>query len=106
MLNINLEFHEAICMSSRNSLLLQFMRQIHSWVRRFSDTTLSQPGRAAAASAEHDALLDAISRRDSAESERLARLHMERAMQVRVAMLQDSPHRPSLGGRHRMTTVR
>jgi DNA-binding GntR family transcriptional regulator len=106
VLNLNIEFHEVICVASRNSLLLQFLRQIHSWVRRFSDTTLSQPGRAAAASTEHEALLDAIGRRDSVEAERLARQHMEHAMQVRVGMLQDSVHRPALGARPRATMTR
>lgn len=106
MLNLNLEFHETICLASRNSLLLQYMRQIHSWVRRFTDTTLSQPGRAALATAEHAALIEAIASRNSEEAELLARLHMEHAMQVRVAMLQKSPEPPSLAGHHRMPTAR
>jgi DNA-binding GntR family transcriptional regulator len=88
MLNLNIEFHEAICHASRNSLLLQFMRQIHDWVRRFSDTTFSYPGRSTSAIEEHETLLAALDRRDPEEAERCARSHMERAMQVRVAMLQ------------------
>ena len=93
MLNLNIEFHEAICRASRNSLLLQFMRQIHDWVRRFSDTTFSYPGRSTTAIEEHETLLTALERRDPDEAERCARLHMERAMQVRVAMLQARNHR-------------
>jgi DNA-binding GntR family transcriptional regulator len=91
MLNLNIEFHEAICRASRNTLLLQFVRNIHDWVRRFSQTTFSYPGRAATAVAEHSALLEALSRRDSIEAERIAQAHMERAMQVRVSMLQADP---------------
>jgi DNA-binding GntR family transcriptional regulator len=93
MLNLNIEFHETVCRASRNSLLLQFMRQIHDWVRRFSDTTFSYPGRSSTAVAEHEALLDALERRDPDEAERVARAHMERAKQVRVAMLQDGSQR-------------
>jgi DNA-binding GntR family transcriptional regulator len=93
MLNLNIDFHEAICRASRNSLLLQFMRQIHDWVRRFPDTTFSYPGRSATAIEEHEALLRALERRDPEEAERCARSHMERAMQVRVAMLQAGNHR-------------
>jgi DNA-binding GntR family transcriptional regulator len=92
MLELNIDFHEAICRASRNSLLLQFVRQIHDWVRRFSDTTFSYPGRASTAIAEHEALLGALERRDPEEAERVARAHMERAMQVRVAMLQSGRH--------------
>lgn len=93
MLSLNIDFHEGICRASRNSLLLQFMRQIHDWVRRFTETTFAYPGRAASSLDEHDALLDALEQRDSEAAERLARSHMERAMQVRVAMLQAEGHR-------------
>jgi DNA-binding GntR family transcriptional regulator len=93
MLNLNIDLHEGICRAGRNSLLLQFMRQIHDWVRRFPDTTFSYPGRSATAVAEHEALLDALERHDPEEAERVARAHMERAMQVRVAMLQSGNHR-------------
>jgi DNA-binding GntR family transcriptional regulator len=89
MLDLNIQFHESICRASRNSVVMQFVRQIHDWVRRFPDTTFSYGGRATTAMAEHDQLVDAIERRDPDESERLAREHMERALHVRVAMLQD-----------------
>jgi DNA-binding GntR family transcriptional regulator len=91
MLELNIEFHEAVCRAGRNALLLQFMRQIHDWVRRFPQSTLSVKGRAAAANDEHDALIAALEARDAEKSERLARQHMERALQVRIAMLQDGP---------------
>ncbi len=88
MVELNLEFHEAVGRASRNSLLLQFIRQIHDWARRFRDTTLSYPGRADEAAKEHDALLAALTQRDPEEAERIARAHMARATQVRVAMQQ------------------
>ena len=90
MLELNIEFHEAIARASRNGLLLQFMRQIHDWVRRFPDTTFSYRGRAAEAAREHDALLEALARRDPDGAERIARQHMARARQVRMAMIQSS----------------
>lgn len=90
MVELNLEFHEAIGRASRNGLLLQFMRQIHDWARRFSDTTMAHPGRAAEATKEHEALLEALTRRDPDEAERIARAHMARAAQVRVAMLHEA----------------
>jgi DNA-binding GntR family transcriptional regulator len=93
MLNLNIDFHEGIGHASRNSLLLQFMRQIHDWVRRFPDTTFAYPGRSSIAVAEHEALLDALEQRNPEAAESIARAHMEHAMQVRVAMLQSGKHR-------------
>lgn len=90
MVELNIEFHEAIARASRNGLLLQFMRQIHDWVRRFSDTTFSYGKRTAEAAKEHEALLDALARRDQVAAERIARAHMARATEVRIAMLQNA----------------
>jgi DNA-binding GntR family transcriptional regulator len=89
MLELNMAFHEAICKAGRNALLLDFMRQIHDWVRRFPESTLSVKGRASAANDEHDALIDALEERNADKAESLARQHMERALQVRIAMLQE-----------------
>jgi DNA-binding GntR family transcriptional regulator len=91
MIDLNLEFHEAVCSASRNALLLQFVRQIHDWARRFTHSTFSHPGRATAANDEHDELIAALAEGDSERAERVARKHMERALQIRVAMLQRTP---------------
>jgi len=88
MIELNIEFHEAICAASRNSLLQEFMRRIHEWVRRFPDTTMSLEGRGMEAVAEHVALLEAIRARDPESAERIARDHMHRAQQLRVKMIQ------------------
>jgi DNA-binding GntR family transcriptional regulator len=88
MIEVNIEFHELVCQASRNSLLLEFVKQIHEWVRRFPDTTMSEPGRGLEAVAEHEALLKALGERDPDTAERIARDHMGRARQLRVHMLQ------------------
>ena len=88
MIQLNIEFHEAICQAGRNSLLQEFMRRIHEWVRRFEDTTMSVPGRGLAAVGEHEALIEAIRQRDPDKAERIAREHMSRARQIRISMLQ------------------
>lgn len=90
MIQLNIEFHEAICQASRNSLLQEFMRRIHEWVRRFDDTTMSFPGRGLEAVAEHEALIDAIRARDPDAAERIARDHMTRARQIRISMTQSA----------------
>jgi DNA-binding GntR family transcriptional regulator len=100
MIHLNIEFHEAICRAGRNSLLQDFMRRIHEWVRRFEDTTMSLPGRGLDAVGEHDALIEAIRRRDPDGAERIAREHMSRARQLRVSMIHQTesviPERPLL----------
>src|SRR6185312_12400137 len=83
MIGLNIEFHEAICLAGRNSLLLEFLRRIHEWVRRFQDTTMSAPRRGLQAVAEHEALIEALRRRDAESAERLAREHMSRARRIR-----------------------
>jgi DNA-binding GntR family transcriptional regulator len=91
MADLNIQLHEAICEAAHNGMLLQFMRQIHDWVRRFgeADTTFSQPGRAHEAVAEHETMFDAIDRGDGELAGRLAREHMNRAREVRISMLRE-----------------
>jgi DNA-binding GntR family transcriptional regulator len=90
MIELNIEFHEAICAASRNSLLHEFVRRIHEWVRRFPDTTMSLQGRGLEAVGEHEALIDALSARDPDKAERIARAHMHRAQQLRIKMIQNA----------------
>jgi DNA-binding GntR family transcriptional regulator len=88
MIQLNIEFHEAISSASRNTLLHEFMQRIHAWVRRFENTTMSYSGRGMEAVAEHDTLIDALRARNPDEAERIARQHMSRARQIRIAMTQ------------------
>ena len=91
MAELNIELHEAVCEAAHNSMLLIFMRQIHDWVRRFGsgDTTFSHPGRADTATAEHERVLDAIEAGNGELAGQLAREHMNRAREVRIAMLRE-----------------
>jgi DNA-binding GntR family transcriptional regulator len=88
MTELNIEFHEAICRASRNSLLQEFMQRIHAWVRRFENTTMSYGSRGLEAVAEHETLIDALRSRNPEDAERIARQHMRRALQIRIAMMQ------------------
>lgn len=86
----NLRFHSAIAAACGNRLLQHFVEEIHNWVRRIGSTTLSSPGRASVAIAEHAAIIDAIEHRDSSRAEGLAREHMVAAEKIRIAMLVDA----------------
>jgi DNA-binding GntR family transcriptional regulator len=91
MAELNIELHEALCDAAHNGMLLLFMRQIHDWVRRFgeADTTFSRPGRAGEAIVEHDQIIDAIEAGDAERAGSLAREHMNRAREARIAMLRE-----------------
>jgi DNA-binding GntR family transcriptional regulator len=91
MIQLNIEFHEAICRAGRNSLLQEFMERIHAWVRRFENTTMAYAGRGLEAVGEHDALIDALRARNPEDAERIARQHMSRARQIRIEMMQTPP---------------
>jgi DNA-binding GntR family transcriptional regulator len=91
MAELNIELHEAVCDAAHNGMLLHFMQQIHDWVRRFGsgDTTFSHPGRAVDATTEHERVLDAIEAGNGVLAGQLAREHMNRAREVRIAMLRE-----------------
>ncbi len=83
----NVEFHAAVARASRNEMLVQFLEQIHNWVRRIPSTTLSEPGRAQVAVRQHAELISAIRERDPNRAEENARQHMRDAETIRLAML-------------------
>jgi DNA-binding GntR family transcriptional regulator len=88
---LNMQFHEGLSEAAHNTMLLHVTRQVHDWVRLFGATTLGAPGRAAAALAEHVAILDAIEAAQADLAEQRARQHMLRAHEVRQAMLREAP---------------
>jgi DNA-binding GntR family transcriptional regulator len=87
MARLNLEFHTAIAASARNSLLVQFLENIHHLVRRFPGTTFQHPGRAAEAIEEHEQLIAAIRSGDADDARRIASESMAKAREIRIAML-------------------
>jgi DNA-binding GntR family transcriptional regulator len=90
MAELNIQFHEALCEAAHNGMLLHFVREIHDWVRRFGETTFSQPGRATAAIAEHRAMVEAIEHGRADAAGRLAAEHMHIAREARITMLRDA----------------
>jgi len=79
----NLSFHAAIADAARNEMLSDFMARAHAWVRLIPTTTLSHPGRAGKAVAQHEA----IANRAPEEAEELAREHMREAEAIRITMV-------------------
>jgi DNA-binding GntR family transcriptional regulator len=87
MARLNLVFHTAVAAAARNSLLLQFLEQIHHLVRRFPGTTFQHPGRAVSAVEEHEQLIAAIQAKDAERARKIASESMATARQIRIAML-------------------
>jgi DNA-binding GntR family transcriptional regulator len=88
MADLNLRFHEAIARVARNSLLSQFLTQIHHQVRRIPGTTFQHPGRAARAVEEHASIVKAIQAGDAEQARQLATESMATARRIRIAMLE------------------
>lgn len=83
---LNAEFHAVIWRAARNRYLARELQRIWLLITRQPVTTLSYPGRAREALAEHRALLDAIRCGDADRAEQLARQHMARAQMIRMRM--------------------
>jgi DNA-binding GntR family transcriptional regulator len=88
MADLNLQFHEAIARIARNSLLSQFLTQIHHQVRRFPGTTFQHAGRAGSAVEEHASIIEAIKAHDAECARQLATESMATARRIRIAMLE------------------
>lgn len=88
MADLNLQFHETVARIARNSLLSQFLTQIHHQVRRIPGTTFQHPGRAAIAVEEHARIVEAIQARDAERARQIATESMATARHIRIAMLE------------------
>jgi DNA-binding GntR family transcriptional regulator len=87
MARLNLEFHTAVAVAARNSLLLRFLEHIHHLVRRFPGTTFQHPGRATSAVEEHEHLIAAIRAGDAERARQIASTSMATARRIRITML-------------------
>jgi len=83
----NLEFHRLLRSAAGNSYLERFLTQVEHAVRRLPVSTFAQQGRPEAVLAEHQAIIDAIRRRDGDGAEAAAKKHMHEARNVRLAMV-------------------
>jgi DNA-binding GntR family transcriptional regulator len=87
IVELTMQFHDALAECAHNSVLLQMTRQLHDSVRRFGETTFSLPGRPETAIAEHRAIIDAIDTGDADLAGRLAAEHICRSREARIALM-------------------
>ena len=84
---VNTIFHEHIYRAAHNRFLLTSLRGLHDSVALLGPTTFAVAGRIPEALAEHQAIVAAIVRRDEAEAEALARRHVRRGYDLRLASM-------------------
>ena len=84
---LNLDWHRTLRAGAANPYLERFLNQVEHAVRRLPATTLAHPGRAEEVLTEHQAVAQAIGRRDGEAAEKEARAHMRRAREIRLAVL-------------------
>lgn len=86
---LNKRFHVAIRYAAHNEFLSRALRTVHDSVSLLGLSTYSLPGRSAEIGREHQAIVDAVARRDPDGADAAARLHIQRNGQVRMSLLMD-----------------
>lgn len=79
--------HDQIYRAAHNRFLLKSLQGLHDALALLGRTTFAAPGRIEEAWAEHAAIVAAIVRRDEAEAEAVARVHVRNAYEIRLAQL-------------------
>lgn len=87
MYDLNRQFHAALLDAARNRFLARAVEGMQKTLLILGPTTLSEEARAAAAPAEHEAVLEALRRRDEAAAEAAMRLHVAAAHATRLRQL-------------------
>jgi len=83
-------FHETLYRCAHNRYLVKTLNTLQESMALLGRTTLSSPGRADTSRIEHEAIVEALSRRDPDAAERAARAHIEAAYRIRLEQLFDS----------------
>jgi DNA-binding GntR family transcriptional regulator len=83
-------FHEAMFRCAHNRFLMRFVNSLRQSMVLLGRTTLGIAGRPATARAEHDAIVDAIARRDVEAATASARAHIRAAYRARLGLMLES----------------
>jgi DNA-binding GntR family transcriptional regulator len=81
---VNRQFHRSLLDAARNRFLLKSVSALQKTLLILGPSTLADPSRAAAAVAEHAAVLTALRARDGAAAEAAMRAHVEAALSARI----------------------
>jgi len=81
----NIAFHDALFSASGNGFLREQANLVHRRLRRFPGTPLTDDARAREVHVEHEAILEALERRDEDAAAAAARRHIATARDTRIA---------------------
>lgn len=84
-------FHQTLYRCAHNRYLLRTLNSLQESMMLLGRTTLAAPGRAKTSRIEHQALVEALSRRDPEAAEQAARAHIISAYRIRLDSLFDTP---------------
>jgi DNA-binding GntR family transcriptional regulator len=84
---INRELHGAIYEAAHNRYLTRTLNELHDALALLPSTTFTVSGRPELAVGEHARIIDAIEKRDADAAESVAREHIRRAQEARLAMM-------------------
>jgi DNA-binding GntR family transcriptional regulator len=87
---LNRLFHEAMFRSAHNRFLMRAVHALRQSMVLLGRTTLAVPGRPETARAEHDAIVEAIARRDAEAASAAARAHIRAAYRARLGLMLES----------------
>ncbi len=77
-------FHGTLYRCAHNRYLVKTLNSLQESMILLGPTTLAAPGRAAVSRSEHEALVDALARRDPDAAEQAARAHILAAYRIRL----------------------
>jgi len=87
----NSQFHETLCYCAHNRYLLKMLNMLHDSLSLLGPTSLTLADRAAETLREHEAIIEAIRRRDPDGAEAAARAHIRAAQKTRMKRLFAKP---------------
>lgn len=89
--DLNRQFHAALLAAARNRFLARAIEGMQKTLLILGPTTLAEEPRARAALAEHEAVLDALRRRDESGAEAAMRQHVAAAHATRLRQFRNRP---------------
>lgn len=84
---LNKLFHQGLCQAASNRFLSTAVSTFSTTLLLLGPTTLAASQRAGESHAEHRAIVEAVSAGDGELAERLMRAHINRAREIRIAMV-------------------
>lgn len=86
----NRRFHKMIHLASHNRYLVQQLDLVHRSMALMSSTTLAAEGRSSIAMDEHEAIVNAIEKRDEDGAYDALKVHISSAFETRLTLTADS----------------